>query len=123
MPRLHKLQHSRTLYLGPNPPTERGQVCEAAQEIDLSDLPGRLAHSSCSLQQLPPQLREYSALDLSAPFLRGQNLRLILFQLWSRKPFGIHQRLLTLIVGRDRLGVRLGHFKVVAKDTVEAHLK
>ena len=85
------------------------------QHINLRHPPRRLPHPPRAIQQLAPQLSKYPPLNLPTPLLRRQNLRLILLQLRSSKPLRIHQRLLPLIVRRNRLSIRLRHLQVVPK--------
>ena len=123
MPPRHKLQHARLLNLRPHPSPQRRQMCKTRQQVDLRHPPRRLPHPSRRVQQLPPQLREDSPLDLPRPLLRRQNLRLILLQLRRREPFRVHQRLLSFVVIRNRSTIRLSHFQVIPKDRVEPYLQ
>src|SRR4029077_3989234 len=71
----------------------------------------------------PAELGNDPALDLDHLFLRVQNFRLILLQLWSRESFRIRQRLLALVIGGHEVQVRLGILQVVSKDRIELHLE
>src|SRR5690606_3935003 len=52
-----------------------------------------------------------------------QDPALVLLELRGYVAFGVHQRLLALVVGGHRADVRAAHLNVVAEDLVEADLE
>ena len=54
---------------------------------------------------------------------RGKNFALILLELGRSETFGVHQRLLALVIGRSELQIGFRDLDVVAEDVIEADLE
>src|ERR1035437_10089657 len=69
------------------------------------------------------QLCEQAPLDLDYLLLGVEHLDLVLLQLWRGKALGVDQGLLTFVLPRREVQVRLGDLEVIAEDAVELDLQ
>src|SRR6266478_189407 len=113
------------IWLKPRPTviSQRRNVCQATEYIDFRQCQRRLPDALGLGGDGRTQLSKQPPLDFDNLFLGVQNLRLILFQLWSCETLGIHQRLLTLVVGGREVQVRLGNLDVVTENGIELYLE
>ena len=100
-----------------------GKVGEAGQNIEFRQHRGGLADAPRLGGHLAPDGEEQVALEGLASFLGVQDLGFQFFQLRRGEPFGVHQRLLALVVRRSKVQIGLRDLDVVAEDAVEADLE
>ena len=115
----HRLFHKLRPHIAP----PRRQVREVGQQVRLGHGGRRALDPPGGLQHGTAQLRKNPLLNLDRPLVRGQNLALVFLQLRRRKPLGVDQRLLTLVIGRRQRLVGLGNLNVIAENRVITHLQ
>src|SRR5664279_2573776 len=100
-----------------------GERRERSEHIDFRQRQRGLADASRLRGDCGAQLREQAPLDLDYLLLGVEHLDLVLLQLWRGKALGVDQGLLTFVLPRREVQVRLGDLEVIAEDAVELDLQ
>ena len=103
----HNKQLAGGVKLRPRVTTISGQLRERSEHIKLCDSGCRAAKARSLRSDDRANLDEECAFDLQNAFIRSENLALVLFQLGRSKPFGVHERLLSFVVGRREMEIGL----------------
>ena len=123
VPRRDRFKHRLLDQSGPHISAQRGEMRKIRQQICLRHSSRTSPDAAASLKHGPAQLHKDALLNFDRPIVRGEYLALVFLQLRRRKPLGIHQRLLALIVRRSQREVGLGDLDVISEDRVIANFQ
>src|SRR5271170_359531 len=83
------------------------QLCKRSEHIQLRDGGSRAAQAHRLRRDERTKLDEKLALNLENALIGGEDLALVFFQLGTSKAFRVHKRLLTFVIGRRQMQIRL----------------
>ncbi len=103
--------------------SQRRDVRERSQHVDLGQRQRGLTDSLRLGRDCSAQLGEQAALDLDDLFLRVENLGFVLFQFGRGEALRAYQSLFAFVILRDQVQIRLRYFDVVTEDGIELYFE